>query len=81
MPTNQVRKAVIPVASFDTRLFPATKAIKKEFFPIIDKDGRAKPVILAIVEEAVSGGIEEIAIVVQKSDRTLCEFFLHSTHI
>lgn len=81
MPTNQVRKAVIPVASFDTRLFPATKAIKKEFFPIVDKDGRVKPVILAIVEEAVSGGIEEIAIVVQKSDRTLCEFFLHSTHI
>ena len=50
MPTNQVRKAVIPVASFDTRLFPATKAIKKEFFPIVDKDGRVKPVILAIVE-------------------------------
>ena len=75
MPKNQVRKAVIPAAGFGTRLFPATKAIKKEFFPIIDKDGRAKPVILAIVEEAVSGGIEEIAIVVQKSDRTLFEEF------
>lgn len=76
MPTNQVRKAVIPAAGFGTRLFPATKAIKKEFFPIIDKDGRAKTVILAIVEEAVSGGIEEIGIVVQKSDRTLFEYFL-----
>jgi UTP--glucose-1-phosphate uridylyltransferase len=75
MPKNQFRKAVIPAAGFGTRLFPATKAIKKEFFPIIDKDGRAKPVILAIVEEAVSGGIEEIGIVVQKSDRTLFEDF------
>ena len=75
MPTNQVRKAVIPAAGFGTRLFPATKAIKKEFFPIIDKDGRAKPVILAIVEEAVGGGIEEIGIVVQKSARALFEDF------
>ena len=75
MPTNQVRKAVIPAAGFGTRLFPATKAIKKEFFPIIDRDGRAKPIILAIVEEAVSGGIEEIGIVVQASDRTLFEDF------
>lgn len=75
MPKNQVRKAVIPAAGFGTRLFPATKAIKKEFFPIIDKDGRAKPVILAIVESAVSGGIEEIGIVVQTSDRTLFEDF------
>ncbi|HCF29907.1 MAG TPA: UTP--glucose-1-phosphate uridylyltransferase [Cyanobacteria bacterium UBA11049] len=75
MHKNQVRKAVIPAAGFGTRLFPATKAIKKEFFPIIDKDGRAKPVILAIVEEAVSGGIEEIGIVVQRSDRVLFEDF------
>ena len=75
MSINKVRKAVIPAAGFGTRLFPATKAIKKEFFPIIDKDGRAKPVILAIVEEAVSGGIEEIGIVVQKSDRVLFEDF------
>ena len=81
MPKNKLRKAVIPAAGFGTRLFPATKAIKKEFFPIIDRDGRAKSVILAIVEEAVSGEIEEIGIVVQTSDRTLCEFFLHSTQI
>jgi mevalonate kinase len=53
---RQVRKAVIPAAGFGTRLFPSTKVVKKEFFPIIDRDGRAKPVILAIVEEAISAG-------------------------
>jgi mevalonate kinase len=53
---RKVRKAVIPAAGFGTRLFPSTKVIKKEFFPIIDRDGRAKPVILAIVEEAISAG-------------------------
>ncbi|HEY9666057.1 MAG TPA: UTP--glucose-1-phosphate uridylyltransferase [Coleofasciculaceae cyanobacterium] len=75
MQINNIRKAVIPAAGFGTRLFPATKALKKEFFPIIDRDGRAKPVIMAIVEEAISAGIEEVAIVVQKSDRTLFEDF------
>jgi UTP--glucose-1-phosphate uridylyltransferase len=68
MQTNKVRKAVIPVAGFGTRLFPATKVVKKALFPIIDRDGRAKPVILAIAEEAVSAGITEIGIVVQPDD-------------
>jgi UTP-glucose-1-phosphate uridylyltransferase/mevalonate kinase len=72
---KKVRKAVIPAAGFGTRLFPATKVVKKELFPIIDQDGRAKPIILAIVEEAISGGIEEVGIVVQKSDRALFEDF------
>jgi len=72
---QRVRKAVIPAAGFGTRLFPATKAIKKELFPVIDRDGRAKPVILAIVEEALSAGIEEVCVIVQKGDRDLFEEF------
>ena len=72
---RKVRKSVIPAAGFGTRLFPSTKVIKKEFFPIIDRDGRAKPVILAIVEEAISAGIEEVGIVVQNCDRELFEDF------
>jgi UTP--glucose-1-phosphate uridylyltransferase len=76
MPVNKVRKAIIPAAGFGTRMFPITKAIKKEFLPIIDRDGRAKPIILAIVEEVVSAGIEEIGIVVQAGDRDLfADFF------
>ncbi|HBE18674.1 MAG TPA: UTP--glucose-1-phosphate uridylyltransferase [Cyanobacteria bacterium UBA11149] len=71
MPTNKVRKAIIPAAGFGTRLFPATKVVKKELFPIIDRDGRVKPTIQIIVEEAVSAGIEEIGIVVQFSDREI----------
>jgi UTP--glucose-1-phosphate uridylyltransferase len=69
MQTKKIKKAVIPAAGFGTRLFPATKVVKKELFPIIDRDGRAKPVILAIIEEAISGGIEEIGIVVQPEDK------------
>lgn len=70
---RRVRKALIPAAGFDNRLFPATKALKKELFPVIDAEGRAKPVILAIVEEALSAGIEEVGIVVQAEDRELFE--------
>ena len=72
---RKVRKAIIPAAGFGTRLFPATKVVKKELFPIIDRDGRAKPIIMAIVEEAISAGIEEVGIVVQKGDRALFEDF------
>jgi UTP-glucose-1-phosphate uridylyltransferase len=64
----KVRKAVIPAAGFGTRLFPATKATKKELFPIIDQDGIAKPAILLIVEEAIEAGIEEVYIIVQRDD-------------
>lgn len=72
---QKIRKVVIPAAGFGTRLFPASKAIKKELFPIVDRDGRAKPVIQIIVEEAISAGIEEIGIVIQKPDRRLFEEF------
>lgn len=64
----QVRKAVIPAAGFGTRLFPASKATKKELFPIVDRDGIAKPAILLIVEEAIAAGMEEVIIIVQEED-------------
>ena len=76
---NRIKKAVIPAAGFGTRLFPATKVVKKELFPIIDKDGRAKPVIQLIVEEAVSGGIEEIGIVTQPDDKEIFESYFKNT--
>jgi UTP-glucose-1-phosphate uridylyltransferase/mevalonate kinase len=65
---QQVRKAVIPAAGFGTRLFPASKATKKELFPVIDRDGIAKPAILLIVEEALRAGMEEVIIIVQEHD-------------
>jgi UTP-glucose-1-phosphate uridylyltransferase/mevalonate kinase len=67
-PTQKVRKAVIPAAGYGTRLFPATKATKKELFPIIDRDGIVKPAILLIVEEALEAGLEEVIIIVQEGD-------------
>ena len=73
--SRHVRKAVIPAAGFGTRLFPASKAMKKELFPIIDRTGRAKPAIMAIVEEAVNAGIEEVCLIVQSRDIDIFESF------
>ena len=70
-----VRRALIPAAGFGTRLFPASKATKKELFPVIDRDGIAKPAILLIVEEALDAGIDEVVIVVQQHDLADFEAF------
>ena len=77
-PQSKVRKAVIPAAGFGTRMFPATKVVKKELLPIIDRDGRAKPIILKIVEEAISAGIEEVALVLQQGDLEIFQEFFQA---
>ncbi len=74
----RVRKAVIPAAGFGTRHFPATKAVKKELFPVVGADGRTRPAILAIVEEALAAGIEEVAILVQTRDKALFADLFHN---
>ncbi|MCR4957130.1 MAG: hypothetical protein K6B13_00775 [Prevotella sp.] len=62
-PVHTVRKAIIPVAGFGTRLYPATRCMKKDFFPIPCSDGMVRPVILILLEELVKSGIEEICLV------------------
>ncbi|MBD3182288.1 UTP--glucose-1-phosphate uridylyltransferase [Candidatus Poribacteria bacterium] len=66
---NKVKKAVIPVAGYGTRLYPASKAIKKELFPIVDRDGMAKPLIQVIIEEGIDSGIEEVCLVIREDER------------
>jgi hypothetical protein len=61
----QVRHALITAAGAGAGNFPASKAVKPEMFPIIDIDGRAKPVVLVHVESLLAAGITDIHIVVQ----------------
>ena len=53
----KVRKAVITAAGRGTRQYPASNAVKKEMFPLVDRDGVSKPVIQIIGEEAIESGI------------------------
>ena len=62
-PVHTVRKAIIPVAGFGTRLYPSTRVLKKDFFPIPCPDGMVRPVILILLEELVKSGVEEICLV------------------
>lgn len=59
----KVRKAVITAAGRGTRQYPASSAVQKEMFPLVDRDGVTKPVIQMIGEEAIESGIEEVCIV------------------
>jgi UTP--glucose-1-phosphate uridylyltransferase len=59
----KVRKAVIAAAGRGTRQYPASAAVPKPLFPLVDRDGVTKPVIQIILEEAVDSGIEEVCLV------------------
>ena len=67
-PVHTVRKAIIPVAGYGTRLYPATRCMKKDFFPIPCPDGMVRPVILILLEELMQSGIEEVCIVLGSED-------------
>jgi UTP--glucose-1-phosphate uridylyltransferase len=64
----KVRKAVITAAGRGTRQYPASTAVQKEMFPLVDRDGLTKPVIQIIGEEAIESGIEEICIITQPGE-------------
>lgn len=70
-PQQAVTKAVIPVAGFGTRLYPATKGIKKDFFPILDEDGLFKPAIMVLLEQLDASGIEEICLVIGEDEKPM----------
>ena len=76
-PVHTVRKAIIPVAGFGTRLYPATRSLKKDFFPIPCPDGMVRPVILILLEELVKSGVEEICLVLGSEEERILytEFF------
>ena len=78
-PVHTVRKAIIPVAGFGTRLYPATRVIKKDFFPVPCADGMVRPVILILLEELINSGIEEICLVLgsEEERNQYSDFFEH----
>jgi len=66
--SREIRRAIIPTASYSHQMFPATKAISNALFPVVGPDGVAKPFIAILVEEALSSGIEEVVVIVSPVD-------------
>lgn len=67
---QKIRKCVIPAAGFWTRFLPATKALPKEMFPIIDK-----PIMQILVEEAVGAWCTDIIIITGRNKRAIEDHF------
>lgn len=67
---NKVKKAIIPAAGLGTRFLPITQAIPKEMLPLVDR-----PIILYIIEEAISAGIEDLVIIQGRNKNEIIDFF------
>jgi UTP--glucose-1-phosphate uridylyltransferase len=65
-----LRKAVLPVAGFGTRVLPATKAIPKEMLTVFDR-----PALQYVVDEAVAAGIEHIVFVTGRNKGAIEDYF------
>ena len=74
-PNKAIRKAVIPVAGFGTRLYPETRGVKKEFCPVVDADGLLKPGILVLLEELEKAQIDEICLILNREEKAYYEDF------
>lgn len=68
-PGQAVRKAVIPLAGFGTRVYPASKCVKKCFMPLLDADGLLKPALMIMMERLLEAGIDEIALIIGEDEQ------------
>ncbi len=69
-PPKPLKKAVMPVAGFGTRVLPATKSIPKEMLPVFDR-----PAIQYVVDEALAAGIEHIVFVTGRNKGAIEDYF------
>ena len=65
-----IKKCLFPAAGYGTRFLPATKAIPKEMLPVL-----TKPLLQYGVEEAVSAGMDTMAIVTGRGKRAIEDHF------
>ena len=71
-----IKTAVIPVAGYGTRFFPASRVIPKALLPIFDTPG-----IQFVVEEAVNSGIQKLIFVISSDQDLIRQYFSESNKI
>ena len=67
---TKIKKCLFPAAGYGTRFLPATKAIPKEMLPVL-----TKPLLQYGVEEAISAGVDNMAIVTGRGKRAIEDHF------
>lgn len=71
VPLNtMIRKTVIPVAGFGTRMLPAAKAVPKEMLPVLDR-----PTVQYVIEEAAAAGISDVLLITSRDKRAIEDHF------
>ena len=70
MTIKPVRKAVLPVAGFGTRVLPATKTVPKEMLTVVDR-----PALQYVVDEAMAAGITHIVFVTGRNKGAIEDYF------
>jgi UTP--glucose-1-phosphate uridylyltransferase len=73
---KDIKKIIIPVAGLGTRFLPLSRAISKDFFPLVDK-----PVIQYIIEEVKKSGIKEIVFVTSPNQKSISNYFKKSPEL
>jgi UTP--glucose-1-phosphate uridylyltransferase len=71
-----VRKAVLPVAGFGTRVLPGTKTTPKELLNVVDR-----PILSYIVEEGRAAGIEHFIFVTGRGKGAIEDYFDHHVEL
>jgi UTP--glucose-1-phosphate uridylyltransferase len=71
-----VRKAVLPVAGFGTRVLPGTKTTPKELLNVVDR-----PILSYIVEEGRAAGIEHFVFVTGRNKGAIEDYFDHQVEL
>lgn len=74
-PGQTIKKAIIPLAGFGTRVFPATKSVRKCFLPLLDTDGILKPALMIMIDRLLDAGIEEICLIIGEDEQEVFDRF------
>lgn len=69
-PGQTVKKAIIPLAGFGSRVFPATKCVPKCLMPVFDSDGILKPALMIMLEQLLEAGIEDICLIIGEDEQS-----------
>jgi UTP--glucose-1-phosphate uridylyltransferase len=64
------RTAIVPAAGLGTRFLPATKAVPKELFPVVDT-----PAIELVAAEAARAGADRLVIVISPGKEAVADYF------
>jgi galactokinase len=73
-PSHDIKKAVVPLAGFGTRMYPFTRTVKKAFVPVV-QGKHLKPLILKLVEDLDEAGIEKICFIIGKDEEEIYRDF------